>query len=276
MMSVSVAAVTPRARRCASSSVVAKRECVAQPRQIALQRRDVRPNWSADASPASVSSAARIFGALACASMVSRASVSASSASRSSTRRKCGDSDASSGKRRSSDWQKAWIVPMRMPPGRSSTRANSARAAVSIGFRWFDAQRVQFPRQRRVVERDPLAERLLQPHRHLGGGGLGEGEALDALGRRAGQHQAQQPIGQQLGLARSGRGADEGGDRRIGGLELFRVGAVARRRPLPDPSRKGRGDSNYSPSPWEGVGGGPATTHSSPAAAHSATRASWA
>ena len=46
----------------------------------------------------------------------------------SSSRRKCGESAASSGKRRSSDWQKAWMVPIRMPPGRSSTRANSARA----------------------------------------------------------------------------------------------------------------------------------------------------
>ncbi len=34
---------------------------------------------------------------------------------------------ASSGKRRSRDWQKAWMVPIRMPPGRSSTSANSAR-----------------------------------------------------------------------------------------------------------------------------------------------------
>ena len=79
-----------------------------------------------------MSSAARIRGALACDSIFSRASVSASSASMSSTMRKCGDSAASSGKRRSSDWQKAWIVPMRMPPGRSSTRANSARALASV------------------------------------------------------------------------------------------------------------------------------------------------
>ena len=50
-------------------------------------------------------------------------------ASASSTRRKCGEIAASSGNRRSSDWQKAWMVPMRMPPGRSSTWANSARAA---------------------------------------------------------------------------------------------------------------------------------------------------
>ena len=35
---------------------------------------------------------------------------------------------ASSGKRRSSDWQKAWMVSMCMPPGASSTRANSRRA----------------------------------------------------------------------------------------------------------------------------------------------------
>ena len=90
---------------------------------------------------------------------------------------------------------------MRMPPGRSSTRANRARAARSVWSDGCDFKRLQFPRQRRVVQRDPPAEGLLETDRHLRGCGLGEGEALDALGRRAGQHQAQQAIGQQLGLA---------------------------------------------------------------------------
>ena len=172
----------------------------------------------------------------------------------SSTRRKCGDSAASSGKRRSSDWQKAWIVPMRMPPGRSSTRANSARASRRVCVRRLDARaRCSSPRQRRVVQRDPLAEGLLQPHRHLGGGGLGEGEALDALGLRAGQHQAQQTVGQQLGLARSGRCADEGGYRRVGGQQLFGVCAVAGPLPPPPPAR---GEHTPLPLPLrEGRGG---------------------
>ena len=130
-ISASVAAVTPSARRCASPIV--------SPIAIAAWRRGRsacsaptwRPNCSAETNPANSSNAVRRSGVLACASMVSRASVSASSASRSSTSWKCGDSAASNGKRRSSDWQNAWMVPIRMPPGRSSTVANNARALCS-------------------------------------------------------------------------------------------------------------------------------------------------
>ena len=62
------------------------------------------------------------------ASKTSRASVIASAASRSSASWKWGEISASSGKRRSNDWQKAWIVLIRTPPGRSSTVANNDRA----------------------------------------------------------------------------------------------------------------------------------------------------
>ena len=92
------------------------------------------------------------------------------------------------------------------------------RAGVAEGLLpRFDGECAQFAGQRRVVQRDPFAEGLLQTHRHLGGGGLGEGQALDALGLGAGQHQAQEPVGQQLGLARSRRGTDERGYRWVGG-----------------------------------------------------------
>jgi len=57
--------------------------------------------------------------------------------------------------------------------------------------------------------------------------GFGEGQALDALRPSAGEHQAQQAVGQQLGLARSGRCGDEGRYRRVGGDKLLPVGAVA-------------------------------------------------
>ena len=107
----------------------------------------------------------------------------------------------------------------------------------------------------RVVERHPFAEPALQPHRHLRGGGLGEGEALDALGRRAGEHEAEQAIGQELRLPRPRGGGDEGGDLGVGGAALLGFGARARA------AQRGAGDVVHAPSP---------------AASHSATRASWA
>ncbi len=56
------------------------------------------------------------------------AAASISAASSGSMTVKCGASPASSGNRRNSDWQKAWMVWIFMPPGVSSTRANSRRA----------------------------------------------------------------------------------------------------------------------------------------------------
>jgi hypothetical protein len=92
---------------------------------------------------------------------------------------------------------------------------------------WLDVEGAEFVGQKGVVEGDPFAEGFLEAHRHLGGCGLGEGEALDALGLGARQHQAEQAIGQELGLAGTSGGGDEGGDRGVGGLELFGVGSGA-------------------------------------------------
>ena len=77
------------------------------------------------------SAAARSCRLAAAASTRSRASASISAASLSSITWKCGASPASSGKRRSSDWQKACRVSMRMPPGASRTLANRRRAVAS-------------------------------------------------------------------------------------------------------------------------------------------------
>src|ERR1700704_1290895 len=60
--------------------------------------------------------------------MLSAPSVSVSAALRSSITANSGGTPASSGKRRSNDWQKAWIVAILAPPGISSTRTNSWRA----------------------------------------------------------------------------------------------------------------------------------------------------
>ena len=64
----------------------------------------------------------------ACSSSASPTSAKASAASRSSITEKCGATPASSGKRPSSDWQKAWMVSTFSPPGVSRTAGNSERA----------------------------------------------------------------------------------------------------------------------------------------------------
>ena len=129
-------------------------------------------------------------------------------------------------------------------------RANSARALrPRLRHRRSTPSRSQFRVERRVVQRHPAAERALQPQRHLRRRRLGEGEALDARGIGPGQHQAQQPVGQQLGLARARRGGDERGDGGIGRLQPARSLARSRAKPLmvrlprpptPRPARAGR------------------------------------
>ncbi len=118
-----------------------------------------------------------------------------------------------------------------------------------------DAALLQFGGQGGVVQHHPLAQHLLQPQRHFGRRRLGEGQAQNAAGLGAGQHQPQQPVDQQLGLAGPGRGRDERRHAGVGRL-LLPGGGVAgclRRRC--------------------GVERG-VHSASSPAA-HSATRASW-
>ena len=66
-------------------------------------------------------------------------------------------------------------------PGRTA-RGRAGAASSEVGW----SQVAQGGVERGVAQRDPRAEGALQPDRHLRGGGLGEGEALDALraGRR--------------------------------------------------------------------------------------------
>ena len=116
-----------------------------------------------------------------------------------------------------------------------------------------DPPQLQFLDQGVAVERHPFAEDPLQPQRHLRRCRLGEGEAQDALRLGPLQHQSQQPVDQQLGLARPGGGRDEGGHLWVGRLALPGGGTG---RGLPG----GKGDDVHSPSS---------------SAAHSATRANW-
>jgi hypothetical protein len=72
-----------------------------------------------------------------------------------------------------------------------------------------DIQPPQIRGQRGIAGDHPVAQAALQAQRHLRRRRLGKGQALDALRRRTGQQQAQHAVGQQLGLARPGRGGDE-------------------------------------------------------------------
>ena len=112
--------------------------------------------------------------------------------------------------------------------------------------------------ERRVVERGPRGERLEHPRRHVRGGGLGEGEAEQARGRRAGEQQPQHALGQHMRLTRARVGRHPGGGLGIGGLRLEPldaaedVGALVAHASSPSP-----------PSAWPAV------------ADHSLTRARW-
>ena len=152
----------------------------------------------------------------------------------SSITRKWGGTPASSGKRLSRAWQKAWIVWMRMPPGTSRQVANRVRArASSARSGALPMTLAQVPAQRGVVHQGPLAEPGRDPVDHLRRGGLGEGQAQDAGRRGAVQQQPQHAPGQHMGLARAGAGADPGRDIRFRGSGLGARGGPSGIAPRP-------------------------------------------
>ena len=95
---------------------------------------------------------------------------------------------------------------------------------VAIGHR--AGERHQLLREPALGLDRPLREPVVDAVRHLGRGGLGEGEAEDARGRRPRQHQRQHAVGEHLGLAGAGRGRDPDRGRDIGRLllSLLRIG----------------------------------------------------
>ena len=107
------------------------------------------------------------------------------------------------------------------PPGVSSARANSRRARArrraSGGLPSARAMASSSAASSSVVQR---AERVEHALRHIGGGGLGEGDAEDFLRLDAGEQKIDHALRQHVGLARAGIGGDPGRHVRVGGLAL--------------------------------------------------------
>ena len=100
----------------------------------------------------------------------------------------------------------------REQPARAAHARSASGAILEI--------RADFPVERGVVERGPLAERVEHAVRHVGGGRLGEGDAEDFLGRDAVEQQPDHALRQHVGLAGAGIGRDPGRHRRVRRLDL--------------------------------------------------------
>ena len=183
--------------------------------------------WRATTASASASSGS--FPSRAAMTTRSPASISVSRALRSSRTANSVGTPASSGKRRNSVWQKAWIVAILMPPGVSRTRAKSCRArAIVASLGHAPGQLLQGLGECPRPQGRPIGQLLVQPVCHLGGSSAGEGQAQDAGGIGPVEHQPQQAVDQHPRLAGSGRGGDPDGSPRAGGLALRGVGIAER------------------------------------------------
>ena len=203
---------------------------------------EIRPATEASASARSAGASARASASI-CSSWAWRSSVCASPSSSTS---KPGATPASSGKRLSSAWQKAWMVRMLMPPGASSTRANRRRATTrSLGFGRAVDQLGDLLVERR--RRRPCAQRPSWPASRLR---ISAAAALVKVRQRMRsgltpiEQQARHAVGQHLGLAGAGIGLDPGrmaGRRRaplrVGG-ERQRIESGVERRSFVVPARR--------------------------------------
>ena len=127
---------------------------------------------------------------------------------------------AATGRRRG--WSGSSCRPAHPARGRRAPRAPAHRRR----WRRRPISSSRLVAQARSSDAPPIRQLLGDAVGHLRRRRLGEGEAEDALRRRAGQQQAQHAVGQHLGLARAGRGGDPGRRRRVGGAALRRRGAA--------------------------------------------------
>ena len=108
-------------------------------------------------------------------------------------------------------------------------REQTPRALDPLAVRRPAGKRLELGHERRIVPGGgPGRQPLLDPHRHLGCRGLGEGDAQDAFGVAPLQQQAQHAVGQHPGFAGAGiRGHPD----RVGGVGRaalrWRRGALA-------------------------------------------------
>ena len=163
--------------------------------------------------------------------------------SRPSSGRKPGASPASDGKAASRLWAKAWMVwTRRPPPGASRTRANRVRARARVSGPGSSPSIVSSWPRSASFEPHPISEPAVDPPRHLGRAGLGEGQAEDRGRIDAGKQQPQHPRGQDMGLAGPRRRRQRGMVARMRGAELVafeqgeRAEAVGHRTPRLAPS----------------------------------------
>ncbi len=158
---------------------------------------------------------------------------------------------ASNGNRCSSCVQKAWMVCTFSPPGVSSASANNcrARARRCASIVLTPILRMALV-ERFVVERRPGAQILEHFVGHIGGGGLGEGDAEDACRIDTRQQQPDHALGEHMRLAGAGIGGDPGREIRVGSERLpldHRAWDIARRAHSP-PRRHRRRRSATTPS----------------------------
>ena len=100
-------------------------------------------------------------------------------------------------------------------------RQQDSRVGELAGRRRASQEMAQVVGKRRIRQGRETAEIGLHARHHLGGRGLGEGEAEDLLRLAAGQQQAQHPIGEHAGLAGAGRSGDPDRACRVGRAALL-------------------------------------------------------
>ena len=141
---------------------------------------------------------------------------SSSASARSSSTSKRAATLASNGNWCSSRVQKAWMVCTFRPPGVSSASANSrrarARSAAHRARRW--TSRGSPASSAASSSAVQSRQRVEHAVRHVGGGGLGEGDAEDFRRVDAVEQQPDHALRQHVGLARAGIGRDPGRARR--------------------------------------------------------------
>ena len=75
-----------------------------------------------------------------------------------------------------------------------------------------------------IIERGPFAKIVKEAAGHFSGGGVGEGEAQDALGRVVFEQEADHAMDQNMGLAAAGIGCHPGGHAGVRSASLRAVG----------------------------------------------------